>query len=48
LQAFKMVAEWAGGLAATTPKLTQALALYRKLAKPSRAEAGSAIRKLYD
>jgi 3-hydroxyisobutyrate dehydrogenase len=49
LKDLEMVAKWAGGLDATTPMLTQALFLYRELAKRGHAELdSSAIRKLYD
>ena len=34
LKDLEMVAKWAGELEATTPMLTQALVLYRELAKP--------------
>jgi 3-hydroxyisobutyrate dehydrogenase-like beta-hydroxyacid dehydrogenase len=49
LKDLEMVGKWAGGLEATTPMLTQALFLYRELAKRGHAELdSSAIRKLYD
>ena len=49
LKDLEMVAKWAGGLEATTPMLTQALFLYRELAKRGDAELdSSAIRKLYE
>ena len=49
LKDLEMVSKWAGGLEATTPMLTQALFLYRELAKRGHAELDSAaIRKLYD
>jgi 3-hydroxyisobutyrate dehydrogenase len=49
LKDLDMVSKWAGGLEATTPMLTQALELYRELAKRGHAELdSSAIRKLYD
>jgi 3-hydroxyisobutyrate dehydrogenase-like beta-hydroxyacid dehydrogenase len=49
LKDLEMVSKWAGGLEATTPMLTQALFLYRELAKRGHAELdSSAIRKLYD
>ncbi|MFL6573614.1 MAG: NAD(P)-dependent oxidoreductase [Burkholderiales bacterium] len=49
LKDLEMVAKWSGGLDATTPMLTQALGLYRELAKRGHAELdSSAIRKLYD
>jgi 3-hydroxyisobutyrate dehydrogenase-like beta-hydroxyacid dehydrogenase len=49
LKDLEMVSKWAGGLEATTPMLTQALELYRELAKRGHAELdSSAIRKLYD
>jgi 3-hydroxyisobutyrate dehydrogenase-like beta-hydroxyacid dehydrogenase len=49
LKDLEMVAKWSGGLEATTPMLTQALLLYRELAKRGHAELdSSAIRKLYD
>jgi 3-hydroxyisobutyrate dehydrogenase-like beta-hydroxyacid dehydrogenase len=49
LKDLDMVSKWAGGLEATTPMLTQALFLYRELAKRGHAELdSSAIRKLYD
>ena len=49
LKDLEMVAKWSGGLEATTPMLTQALFLYRELAKRGHAELdSSAIRKLYD
>jgi len=49
LKDLEMVSKWAGGLEATTPMLTQALELYRALAKRGHAELdSSAIRKLYD
>ena len=48
LKDLEMVSQWAGGLEATTPMLTQALELYRELAKRGHAELdSSAIRKLY-
>jgi len=44
-----MVSKWAGGLEAGTPMLSQALSLYRELARRGHAELdSSAIRKLYD
>ena len=49
LKDLEMVSKWAGGLEATTPMLTQALFLYRELAKRGHAELdSSAIRKLYN
>jgi 3-hydroxyisobutyrate dehydrogenase-like beta-hydroxyacid dehydrogenase len=49
LKDLEMVNKWAGGLEATTPMLTQALELYRELARRGHAELdSSAIRKLYD
>ena len=49
LKDLEMVAKWSGGLDAATPMLTQALILYRELAKRGHAELdSSAIRKLYD
>ena len=49
LKDLEMVSKWAGGLEATTPMLTQALFLYRELAKRGHSELdSSAIRKLYD
>ena len=49
LKDLEMVSKWAGGLEATTPMLTQALFLYRELAKRGHAELdSSAIRMLYD
>jgi len=49
LKDLEMVSKWGGGLEATTPMLTQALFLYRELAKRGHAELdSSAIRKLYD
>ncbi len=49
LKDLEMVSTWAGGLEATTPMLTQALFLYRELAKRGHAELdSSAIRKLYN
>jgi 3-hydroxyisobutyrate dehydrogenase-like beta-hydroxyacid dehydrogenase len=49
LKDLEMVSKWAGGLEASTPLLTQALFLYRELAKRGHAELdSSAIRKLYD
>jgi 3-hydroxyisobutyrate dehydrogenase len=49
LKDLEMVRKWAGGLEASTPMLTQALFLYRELAKRGHAELDtSAIRKLYD
>ena len=49
LKDLEMVSKWAGGLESTTPMLTQALFLYRELAKRGHAELdSSAIRKLYD
>ena len=49
LKDLEMVAKWGSGLEATTPMLTQALFLYRELAKRGHAELdSSAIRKLYD
>ncbi|HEY1290285.1 MAG TPA: NAD(P)-dependent oxidoreductase [Burkholderiales bacterium] len=49
LKDLEMVAKWGGALEATTPMLTQALFLYRELAKRGHAELdSSAIRKLYD
>jgi len=49
LKDLEMVAKWSGGLDATTPMLTQALELYRELARRGHAELdSSAIRKLYD
>jgi 3-hydroxyisobutyrate dehydrogenase-like beta-hydroxyacid dehydrogenase len=49
LKDLEMVSTWAGGLEATTPMLTQALFLYRELAKRGHAELdSSAICKLYN
>jgi 3-hydroxyisobutyrate dehydrogenase-like beta-hydroxyacid dehydrogenase len=49
LKDLEMVSKWAGGLEATTPMLTQALFLYRELAKRGHTDLDtSAIRKLYD
>jgi 3-hydroxyisobutyrate dehydrogenase-like beta-hydroxyacid dehydrogenase len=49
LKDLEMVGKWAGALEATTPMLTQALFLYRELAKRGHNELdSSAIRKLYD
>jgi 3-hydroxyisobutyrate dehydrogenase-like beta-hydroxyacid dehydrogenase len=49
LKDLEMVAKWSGGLDATTPMLTQALELYRELARRGHAELdSSAIRKLYN
>jgi 3-hydroxyisobutyrate dehydrogenase-like beta-hydroxyacid dehydrogenase len=48
LKDLEMVAKWSGGLDATTPMLTQALELYRELARRGHAELdSSAICKLY-
>jgi 3-hydroxyisobutyrate dehydrogenase-like beta-hydroxyacid dehydrogenase len=44
-----MVSAWAAGLEASTPMLTQALFLYRELARRGHTDLDtSAIRKLYD
>jgi 3-hydroxyisobutyrate dehydrogenase-like beta-hydroxyacid dehydrogenase len=49
LKDLEMVSKWAAGLEATTPMLTQALFLYRELAKRGHSDLDtSAIRKLYD
>ena len=49
LKDLEMVAKWGSGLEATTPMLTQALFLYRELAKRGHAELdSSAICKLYN
>jgi len=49
LKDLEMVGKWASGLEALTPMLTQALFLYRELAKRGHADLdSSAIRKLYD
>ena len=49
LKDLEMVGKWASGLEALTPMLTQALFLYRELAKRGHSELdSSAIRKLYD
>jgi 3-hydroxyisobutyrate dehydrogenase-like beta-hydroxyacid dehydrogenase len=49
LKDLEMVSTWATGLEATTPMLTQALFLYRELAKRGHTDLDtSAIRKLYD
>jgi len=49
LKDLEMVAKWSGGLDATTPMLTQALELYRELARRGHAELdSSAICKLYN
>jgi 3-hydroxyisobutyrate dehydrogenase len=49
LKDLEMVTTWATGLEATTPMLTQALFLYRELAKRGHTDLDtSAIRKLYD
>jgi 3-hydroxyisobutyrate dehydrogenase-like beta-hydroxyacid dehydrogenase len=49
LKDLEMVGKWAGEVEATTPMLTQALSLYRDLARRGHAELdSSAIRKLYD
>jgi 3-hydroxyisobutyrate dehydrogenase len=49
LKDLEMVSKWAGALEATTPMLTQALFLYRELAKRGHTDLDtSAIRKLYD
>jgi len=49
LKDLEMVSKWAAGLEATTPMLTQALFLYRELAKRGHTDLDtSAIRKLYD
>jgi 3-hydroxyisobutyrate dehydrogenase len=49
LKDLEMVGKWAGEVEATTPMLTQALSLYRELARRGHAELdSSAIRKLYD
>jgi 3-hydroxyisobutyrate dehydrogenase-like beta-hydroxyacid dehydrogenase len=49
LKDLEMVSKWAGSLEATTPMLTQAVFLYRELAKRGHAELdSSAIRMLYD
>ncbi len=49
LKDLEMVRKWASGLEASTPMLTQALFLYRELAKRGHTDLDtSAIRKLYD
>jgi 3-hydroxyisobutyrate dehydrogenase len=49
LKDLEMVNKWAAGLEAATPMLTQALSLYRELAKRGHTDLDtSAIRKLYD
>jgi 3-hydroxyisobutyrate dehydrogenase len=49
LKDLEMVSKWAAGLEAATPMLTQALVLYRELAKRGHTDLDtSAIRKLYD
>jgi 3-hydroxyisobutyrate dehydrogenase-like beta-hydroxyacid dehydrogenase len=49
LKDLEMVGKWADGLGASTPMLTQALTLYRELARRGHTELDtSAIRKLYD
>jgi 3-hydroxyisobutyrate dehydrogenase-like beta-hydroxyacid dehydrogenase len=49
LKDLEMVSAWAAGLEASTPMLTQALFLYRELARRGHTDLDtSAIRKLYD